>query len=106
MTIDIKSQRLALSAIELRHLTGWSDSLIEDYLNIFTDFQSLIGITLEDITTSYSDNSIVFVKQNALKQDNANFTWNNLTKEFKVNGALSGSLSEAIRQEAYFLGTL
>ena len=44
-----RTNRLALSAIDLKQLTGWPDAVIEDYINILRDYIRLANAVDENI---------------------------------------------------------
>jgi hypothetical protein len=91
-------QRLVLSANEIRQLTEWPDTVIEDYLNIIENIRILsktidstsTDLKLETIPTQYSDNSVLFVKNGFARQDNPDFTWDNFSKLLNINGTITG----------------
>ena len=49
-----KLRGLILSAVELKQINSWSDSMIEDYLNIFDNIISLADTIDENEATSES----------------------------------------------------
>ncbi len=49
--VDPYKRRLVLSASELADMTGWSDALIEDYLNILADLLDY-GNTINELVTN------------------------------------------------------
>lgn len=108
-TID-RLRRLALSATELKDLSGFPPALLEDYLNIIENTIILAEAIdeipppdnrkLEEINTEYSNNSVLFVKNGFVLQDNPNFTWNNATNILEIQGTITGKN----RAKQYFFG--
>lgn len=47
--IDPYKRRLALNASEIQELTGWPDSMVQDYLNILEDLLSLTDVINSDV---------------------------------------------------------
>ena len=91
---------LILSAGDLRSLTDWPDALIEDYLNILTNFITLaelidveIDQKIEEIPTDFSDGSIPFVESNLLIQDNLRFFWDALNNELNALNVLAEAIT-------------
>jgi hypothetical protein len=84
---------LALSAAELRVLTKWPPSLIEDYLNILDNLVLLADLLdveidqkIEEIPTDFLDGSIPFADTGFLIEDNPGIVWDNTDKILIIRG--------------------
>jgi len=91
---------LVLSASDLKSLTDWPDSLIEDYLNIVDNLITLSNLidegideTIEEITTAFIDGSVPFADSGLLVEDNVNIIFNNVTKVLTLGGVLLSNLT-------------
>lgn len=78
---------LILNAAELRHLTGWSSEMVEDYLTILENLIALaialdgeIDKKIEETPIGFIDGSIPFVESEVLVEDNTNLFWDNILK--------------------------
>ena len=81
-------RRLALTASEIKSLTGWPDAMIEDYLNIINSIITIASLLdveidqkIEEIDTDFSDGSIPYSDDGKLVEDNTNLVWDKSTKE-------------------------
>lgn len=101
-----KIKGLALSAVELKSMTNWSDPVIEEFLNMI---RALITISelldieidqkIEEIPTGFLDGSIPFVNGGFLVEDNLRLVWDSLLNILTIGGIVSsqGRIKKTVR---------
>ena len=61
---------------------------------------TIINGNLETIPINFEDGSVPFVKDKHLKEDNPDFTWDNVLKALNIGGTITGKN----RAKQYFFG--